>query len=135
RVALAAAALLPLGTGLGMFMPIGLRAVARTTTHPEEFVAWSWAVNCFCSVVSSVLATILAMTIGFTAVLLTALAIYLVGIAVLMAGGLYADPGASEGVARGALGPVLRAKDSPRRALPVWGNPEPLFLLPHPAFP
>ena len=100
RVALAAAALLPLGTGLGMFMPIGLRAVARTTTHPEEFVAWSWAVNCFCSVVSSVLATILAMTIGFTAVLLTALAIYLVGIAVLMAGGLDAGRGASEGLAR-----------------------------------
>ena len=84
RVALAALALLPLGACLGVFMPIGLRAVARTTAHPEEFVAWSWAVNCFFSVVSSVLATILAMTIGFTAVLLTALAIYLVGITVLL---------------------------------------------------
>jgi len=83
-VALAAACLLPLGVCLGAFMPIGLRTVTRTAPHPEELVAWSWAVNCFFSVVSSVLATILAMTMGFTAVMLTALAIYLIGVASLL---------------------------------------------------
>ena len=84
RVALAAGCLLPLGACLGAFMPIGLRAVTRTAPHPEELVAWSWAVNCFFSVVSSVLATILAMVMGFTAVMLPALAIYLIGIASLL---------------------------------------------------
>ena len=84
RVALAAGCLFPLGVCLGAFMPIGLRKLPRTTPHHEELVAWSWAVNCFFSVVSSVLATILAMVMGFTAVMLTALAIYLIGIASLL---------------------------------------------------
>src|SRR5262249_37670727 len=57
--------LLPLGVCLGAFLPIGLRAVAGVTPHHERFVAWCWAVNGFCSVVASVLATILAMTTGF----------------------------------------------------------------------
>ncbi|HYV57648.1 MAG TPA: hypothetical protein VE911_08885 [Candidatus Nitrosopolaris sp.] len=100
RVTLAAVAIFPLGACLGMFMPIGLRAVARTTAYAEEFVAWSWAVNCFFSVVSSVLAAILAMTLGFTAVLLTALAVYLVGVAALTGRGLDVGSGPSEGLPR-----------------------------------
>jgi len=100
RVTLAAVAIFPLGACLGMFMPIGLRAVARTTAYSEEFVAWSWAVNCFFSVVSSVLAAILAMTLGFTAVLLTALAVYLVGVAALTGRGLDVGSGPSEGLPR-----------------------------------
>ena len=36
--------------------------------HPDEFVAWSWAVNGFFSVIGSVLTIILAMSIGFRAV-------------------------------------------------------------------
>jgi hypothetical protein len=83
RVAVAAGSLLPLGICLGALLPLGLRSFARTTSRPEELVAWSWAVNCFFSVVSSVLATILAMVLGFTAVMLTALAVYLIGITFL----------------------------------------------------
>src|SRR5947199_8035114 len=83
RVAAALLLLAPLGLCLGAFMPIGLRTVAAVTAHGEEFVAWSWAVNGFFSVVSSVAATILSMTIGFDLVMLSALAVYLVGIAAL----------------------------------------------------
>jgi spermidine synthase len=84
RIATTVAVLLPLGLCLGMLMPLGLRSVAAVTVHSEEYVAWSWAVNGFFSVVSSVLATILSMTFGFSLVMTIALAIYLVGIAALL---------------------------------------------------
>jgi spermidine synthase len=83
RVAVAVTVLSPLGLCLGMFMPLGLRSVAALTPHAEEYVAWAWAVNGFFSVVASVLATLLSMTFGFEAVMLLALAIYVVAIAAL----------------------------------------------------
>ena len=46
----------------------------------EAFVAWAWAVNGFCSVVSSVLATLLSMTIGFDGVMACGAGLYVVGI-------------------------------------------------------
>jgi len=84
RVVLTVAVLLPLGVCLGAFMPIGLRAVSGLTPHHEQYVAWCWAVNGFCSVVASVLATILAMTTGFNTVILVGLCCYLVGIAAFL---------------------------------------------------
>ena len=78
RVITALIVLAPLGLALGMFMPFGLAAVARLTPFGEEYVAWSWAVNGFFSVIGSVLTTIMAMTFGFHAVQTLALAIYLV---------------------------------------------------------
>jgi hypothetical protein len=84
RVALAVAVLAPLGLCLGAFMPLGLAYVAGLTPHAVEFVAWCWAVNGFCSVLSSVLATVLAIVMGFNRVLLTGLALYIVGVAVFL---------------------------------------------------
>lgn len=75
--------LAPLGLCLGAFMPIGLRTVASVTDLADEYVAWSWAVNGFFSVMSSVLATILSMTFGFTAVLWMAVGIYVIGVTAL----------------------------------------------------
>jgi MFS family permease len=83
RVLLAFVVLAPLGLCLGMFMPLGLGAVARLTEFPREYVAWGWAINGFASVIGAVLTTILAMTFGFRAVLLLALVVYLVAVAVL----------------------------------------------------
>jgi spermidine synthase len=80
RVALTIAVLLPLGLCLGAFMPIGLRAVSSVTPYHEQYVAWCWAVNGFCSVVASVAATILAMTTGFNTVILVGLVCYLIGV-------------------------------------------------------
>ena len=76
-------ALAPLGLCLGTFMPIGLSTVSALTPHKATYVAWGWAVNGFFSVMSSILATILAMTMGFAYVLFLALAIYAVGVAAL----------------------------------------------------
>lgn len=83
RAPIAFAVLAPLGICLGMFMPLGLGAVARLTPYPRQYVAWGWAVNGFASVVGAGLTTILAMTFGFRVVLFLALAVYLVAAAAL----------------------------------------------------
>jgi hypothetical protein len=77
RVLVAFAVLAPLGVFLGMFMPLGLGVVAGLTDHGEEYVAWSWAVNGFASVIGSVLTTIMAMMFGFNMVLSLAIVVYL----------------------------------------------------------
>jgi hypothetical protein len=84
RVLVAVAVLAPLGFCLGMFMPLGLGAVARLSTHDEEYVAWAWAVNGFFSVIGSVLTTILSMSFGFRAVQVAALAVYAVAVAAFL---------------------------------------------------
>jgi hypothetical protein len=84
RIPIAFAVLAPLGLCLGLFMPLGLGAVADLgTEHSREYVAWGWAVNGFASVVGAVLSTILAMTFGFNVVLVIALVLYLVALATL----------------------------------------------------
>ncbi len=80
RVLVALAVLAPLGFVLGMFMPLGLAQTHRISPGPMHS-AWAWAVNGFLSVIGSVLATILAMELGFKTVQWFALAVY--GVAVL----------------------------------------------------
>jgi hypothetical protein len=75
------ALLAPLGLCLGMFMPLGLTVVGGLGEHPDEYIAWGWAVNGFFSVIGSVGTTILAMAFGFRAVQVAALCTY--GVAVL----------------------------------------------------
>jgi hypothetical protein len=83
RVIIAFVLLAPLGLCLGIFMPLGLGAVAQLTRHPREYVAWGWAVNGFASVIGSVLTTMLAMTFGFRVVLVCALLTYTVALIAL----------------------------------------------------
>ena len=83
RVIVAFLVLAPLGLCLGMFMPLGLGAVADSSPHPREYVAWGWAVNGFASVIGAVLTTMLAMTFGFNVVLGLALLAYLIAIVTL----------------------------------------------------
>jgi MFS family permease len=78
RIVVTLLLLAPLGLCLGMFMPLGLGLVAGLSEHGDEYVAWSWAVNGFFSVIGSVLTTILAMTFGFRLVQLFALVVYAV---------------------------------------------------------
>ncbi|MDJ0851482.1 MAG: hypothetical protein QNK04_24160 [Myxococcota bacterium] len=84
RVASVVLSLAPLGLCLGAFMPIGLGTVASLTPHDREYVAWAWAVNGFFSVMSSVLATMLSMSFGFSAVLTLAVVIYGIGVLALI---------------------------------------------------
>jgi MFS family permease len=80
RVPIAFVLLAPLGICLGLFMPLGVRAVSTMSEARREYVAWGWAVNGFSSVVGAVLATLLSMIYGFHVVLLLGLAAYLVAL-------------------------------------------------------
>ncbi|MCB0951333.1 MAG: hypothetical protein KDB13_01105, partial [Microthrixaceae bacterium] len=83
RVLLSFVLLAPLGLILGMFMPFGLRTVGALSDHPDEYVAWGWAINGVFSVIGSVLTTILAMSWGFHTVQLLSLGIYAIAVVVL----------------------------------------------------
>jgi hypothetical protein len=76
RVIVSLIVLAPLGLCLGMFMPLGLSLVGKLSIHADEYIAWSWAVNGFFSVIGSVLTTILSMSFGFSTVQYLALVVY-----------------------------------------------------------
>jgi hypothetical protein len=76
RVAAAVVMLAPLAVALGMPFPLGIRVVSA---RAPELVPWAWAVNGFLSVFSSIFCIVLAMSIGFTRVLLVAALVYACG--------------------------------------------------------
>jgi hypothetical protein len=76
RVAAAVALLAPLAVALGMPFPLGIRVVSA---RAPELVPWAWAVNGFLSVFSSIFCIVLAMSVGFTRVLLIAALVYAFG--------------------------------------------------------
>ncbi len=78
RVALTVALIAPPALLLGTAMPIGL---ARLRGLHAGAVPWAWAINGVSSVLASVLAVAIAITWGFRAVTLLALACYLVALA------------------------------------------------------
>lgn len=84
RIVVALLVLAPLGLCLGVFMPLGLGLVAKLSPLSDEYIAWSWAVNGFFSVIGSVLTTILSMSFGFNAVQFLALGVYAVAVAAFM---------------------------------------------------
>jgi hypothetical protein len=59
-----------------MPFPLGIRVVSA---RAPELVPWAWAVNGFLSVFSSIFCIVLAMSIGFTRVLLVAALVYACG--------------------------------------------------------
>jgi hypothetical protein len=73
RCALALVLIGPAAFLMGMPMPSGLRLLAARNT---ELVPWAWGVNGVASVAGSILAIVLAMEFGFTAVLLIAAGLY-----------------------------------------------------------
>jgi len=78
RIALAAALLLPLGVGLGMPLPAGIGMLGR---RRPEHLAWAWAMNGATSVLGSVVAMLIALTVGFRIVVLTGAVCYFVALA------------------------------------------------------
>ncbi len=74
RVLLSVLLIAPLAFFMGMPFPLGLRHVAAKA---PDFVPWAWGINGFASVVSAVLATLLAIHFGFTAVIALALLLYI----------------------------------------------------------
>ncbi len=78
RAALAALTLLPVALPMGMPFPLALRAVGRA--GPAE-VALGWAVNGIFSVAGSTAATVVALLVGFPAVHLAAVGMYVLAAA------------------------------------------------------
>ncbi len=80
RAAVALLSLLPLGLLMGIPFASGLAYVQRV--HPR-FVPWAWGINGLTSVMASILVIILAMRVGFNAVVLLGAGVYLVGAAAM----------------------------------------------------
>ncbi len=74
RLALGVGLLAPLGIAMGAPFPRAIRLLGETA---PEAVPWAWAVNGSTSVVSAILATLLALSFGFTWVILGGAAAYL----------------------------------------------------------
>jgi hypothetical protein len=73
KILLSLALIAPLAFFMGMPFPLGLR---RLSGIASGFVPWAWGINGFASVVSAVLATLLAIEFGFNAVIVLALVLY-----------------------------------------------------------
>jgi hypothetical protein len=73
RIALSLALIAPLAFFMGMPFPL---ALARLRSDAPHLVPWAWAINGCASVLSAILATLLAMTFGTRMVVLTAAALY-----------------------------------------------------------
>ena len=63
----------PLAFAMGMPFPLGLARVAGRT---RPLVPWAWGINACASVVAAIVATLLAIHIGFAAVVLIAIFLY-----------------------------------------------------------
>lgn len=82
-VARGAAAIVLLGPVaflMGMPFPLGIRTLAR---DDQRRLAWAWAANGFASVTAAPLAALLALELGFTAVLIVAATAYAVAAGLL----------------------------------------------------
>jgi hypothetical protein len=78
KVLATAGLIAPLGLCMGVPFPQALDRVGEST---PSVVPWAWAINGCASVVSAVLATLMAIHFGFTAVILAALVLYLLAAA------------------------------------------------------
>ena len=74
KVAVSAALIAPLGFCMGMPFPLGL---ARIESRTPGLIPWAWAINGCASVIGAVLAALLAIHVGFSAVIGFAAALYL----------------------------------------------------------
>ncbi|HEX5865067.1 MAG TPA: SAM-dependent methyltransferase [Casimicrobiaceae bacterium] len=63
----------PLAFAMGMPFPMGLARVADRT---RPLVPWAWGINACASVVAAIIATLLAIHVGFGAVVLVAVCLY-----------------------------------------------------------
>ncbi|MGK9232962.1 hypothetical protein KXS07_15020 [Inquilinus limosus] len=79
KAAVAVLLIAPLGFAMGLPFPLGL---GRVAAEAPGLMPWAWGINGCASVVGAVLASILAMHLGFTIVVGLALAFYAVGAAI-----------------------------------------------------
>ena len=75
RILVAVTLIAPLAFFLGMPFPLGLTYLSE---HAPEWVPWAWGINGCASVISAILATLIAIHFGFNTVILVAAGLYLV---------------------------------------------------------
>jgi hypothetical protein len=75
KIVVAAALVMPLGFAMGLPFPLALSQLSR---QASALVPWAWGINGCASVIAAVLGTLLAMELGFTAVVVFALDLYVV---------------------------------------------------------
>lgn len=80
KIIIAVLLIAPLAMCMGVPFPTGMMRLADTN---EQAIPWAWAINGFASVVGAVLATLLAIHLGFAAVVLLAVLIYAAACAAL----------------------------------------------------
>lgn len=73
KIAVAVGVIAPLGFAMGLPFPLGLR---RLSERAPGLLPWAWGINGCASVVAAVMASLLAMHVGFTTVLVLALGLY-----------------------------------------------------------
>ncbi|NOR40704.1 MAG: SAM-dependent methyltransferase, partial [Gammaproteobacteria bacterium] len=73
RIRSSVALIAPLAFCMGLPFPLGL---GRLADHAPDLIPWAWAINGCASVISAVLATLLAIHLGFPTVIAVALALY-----------------------------------------------------------
>jgi hypothetical protein len=73
RILISVALIAPLAFFMGMPFPLGL---ARVEATDARLIPWAWGINGCASVTGAVLATLLAIHVGFTAVVVAALVLY-----------------------------------------------------------
>lgn len=74
RIVVSLLLLAPLALAMGMPFPLGLRRLAAAA---PAYIPWAWGINASVSVMAAVLATLLAMHLGFSVVVLLAILAYL----------------------------------------------------------
>jgi hypothetical protein len=72
----------PIGFVLGMPFPIGLQVLAQTSPNS---IPWAWAMNGYATVVGISSIALISLQIGFAALLICALGVYLLGFLCLIA--------------------------------------------------
>jgi hypothetical protein len=73
KIVISMALIAPLAFSMGMPFPLGLATLA---TRSVPLIPWAWGINACASVVAAILATLLAIHVGFTAVVILAVALY-----------------------------------------------------------
>ena len=83
RITVTVLAIAPLAFAMGLPFPV---ALARLSERARSLVPWAWAINGCASVVSAVLATVIAIHLGLNVVVIIAALLY------VTAGHLLPDP-------------------------------------------
>ena len=78
RIAVSIALIAPLAFAMGMPFPL---ALVRLASRADATIPWAWGINANASVIGAVLATLLAIHLGFAIVVMLAVALY--GVATL----------------------------------------------------